>query len=146
MSNRDFMVGSIIGGLIGAAAALMLAPKSGREIRDDLGQQASKLKEQTGKISKEELIEKGSEFVNIAKEKSASLSQVVTEQSSQIMDKVKDITKNSGGQQDQTIESIVGDALKEISEDAGQSDSGAGSNNHKESENSEATVTEQTKA
>ncbi len=118
MSNRDFMIGSIVGGLIGAAAALMLAPKSGKEIREELGQQANKMKEHSGRFSAEQIFEKGSEFVNVAKDKSSTLSQVVSEQSSQIMNKVRDITKTSNGQANDVIENMVGDALEQIAEDS----------------------------
>ncbi|MGN7941821.1 YtxH domain-containing protein [Virgibacillus sp. 6R] len=117
MSNRDFMIGSIVGGLIGAAAALMLAPKSGKEIREELGQQANKMKEQSGRFSAEQIFEKGSDFVNVAKDKTSTLSQVVSEQSSQIMNKVRDITKNSNGQANEVIENMVGDALEQIADD-----------------------------
>lgn len=36
MSEGNFLKGLIIGGLIGAVAALLLAPKSGRETRADI--------------------------------------------------------------------------------------------------------------
>lgn len=36
MSEGNFLKGLIIGGLIGAVAALLLAPKSGRETRTDI--------------------------------------------------------------------------------------------------------------
>jgi len=118
MSNRDFMIGSIVGGLIGAAAALMLAPKSGKEIREELGQQANKMKEQSGRFSADQIFEKGSDFVNVAKDKTSTLSQVVSEQSSQIMNKVRDITKNSNGQANDVIENMVGDALEQIADNS----------------------------
>lgn len=36
MNAKDFLVGTLIGGLVGAAAALLLSPKSGKELRGDL--------------------------------------------------------------------------------------------------------------
>ncbi|WP_036696759.1 YtxH domain-containing protein [Paenibacillus taiwanensis] len=35
-SNRAFLLGSIVGVVIGGAAALLLAPKPGRELREDI--------------------------------------------------------------------------------------------------------------
>ncbi|MDK8182836.1 YtxH domain-containing protein [Paenibacillus sp. UMB4589-SE434] len=35
-SNRAFLLGSIVGAVIGGAAALLLAPKSGRELRGNI--------------------------------------------------------------------------------------------------------------
>ncbi|PMC37011.1 hypothetical protein CJ195_13210 [Bacillus sp. UMB0899] len=116
-NGKDFIIGSLIGGLVGAATALFLAPKSGREMRDNLGQQASMMKERTGKITNGAL-EKGSEFAAVAKDKTSSLSQVVTDQSSQIMDKVRSITNssNSAGQTD-FVEKEITNALEQLTED-----------------------------
>lgn len=115
-NNKGFLMGSLIGGLVGAAAALFLAPKSGKEMRGDLSQQANVMKERTGKLTSETL-EKGSGIANVAKEKTATLSQVVTEQSSQIMSKVRDIT---GGTKEQTnvAEKEVTEAMAEVSNGA----------------------------
>lgn len=67
MNTKDFLIGTFVGGIIGAAAALFLAPKSGKELRDDLGNQAVVLKDKTGKLTSEAR-ERGSEYVSIAKE------------------------------------------------------------------------------
>lgn len=34
--SKDFLIGGLIGGVIGATAALLLAPKSGKELRSDI--------------------------------------------------------------------------------------------------------------
>jgi gas vesicle protein len=49
MSDRGdgFFKGFVIGGIIGAVAGILLAPKSGRETREDLGEEAEKLYTQT---------------------------------------------------------------------------------------------------
>jgi gas vesicle protein len=49
MSDRGdgFFKGFVIGGIIGAVAGILLAPKSGRETREDLGEEADKLYTQT---------------------------------------------------------------------------------------------------
>lgn len=114
-NNKDFLIGSLVGGLIGAATALFLAPKTGKEVRENLGQQANVMKDRTGRFTSG-AFEKSSGFANVAKEKTASLSQVVTEQSSQIMNKVRNITSTSKGETD-FIEKEVADALVQISED-----------------------------
>lgn len=46
-SSSSFLLGAFIGGLVGAAAAIFLAPKSGRELRSTLNTQAGTLKEKT---------------------------------------------------------------------------------------------------
>jgi gas vesicle protein len=34
--GKDFLLGAVVGGLVGAAVALMLAPKPGKEFRKDV--------------------------------------------------------------------------------------------------------------
>jgi gas vesicle protein len=46
-SSSSFLLGALIGGLVGAAAAIFLAPKSGRELRSTLNNQAGTIKEKT---------------------------------------------------------------------------------------------------
>jgi gas vesicle protein len=49
-SSSSFLLGALIGGLVGAAAAIFLAPKSGRELRNTLNNQAGTIKEKTTKL------------------------------------------------------------------------------------------------
>ena len=57
-NGKDFIIGSLVGGLVGAATALFLAPKSGKEIRDNLSEQASVMKNRTGKLTNDALEKK----------------------------------------------------------------------------------------
>ena len=49
-NNRDLFTGLFIGGLIGSALGILNAPKSGKEIRDEI---AGKAKELLGKTKQE---------------------------------------------------------------------------------------------
>nr|WP_263325398.1 YtxH domain-containing protein [Neobacillus sp. Marseille-Q6967] len=49
-STGSFVLGVLLGGLAGAAAAFLLSPKSGKEIRSTLNTQAGTLKEKTVQI------------------------------------------------------------------------------------------------
>jgi gas vesicle protein len=49
-NNRDLLTGLFIGGLIGVALGILNAPKSGKEIRDEI---AGKAKELLGKTKQE---------------------------------------------------------------------------------------------
>ncbi|MCE2983579.1 MAG: YtxH domain-containing protein, partial [Parachlamydia sp.] len=51
-AHRDLIVGGIVGGIIGAAAGLLLAPKPGSELREDLADRY------------EDFSEKGHEFAD----------------------------------------------------------------------------------
>lgn len=56
-SSSSFLLGILIGGLVGAGTALALAPKSGKEIRSKINNQASTLKEKTVQL-KENVLNK----------------------------------------------------------------------------------------
>ncbi|MFD1358527.1 YtxH domain-containing protein [Fictibacillus halophilus] len=82
IDSKDFMIGALVGGMLGAAAALLLAPKAGKELRSDLNEQAVYLKD------------KSNEFSHLAREKSSNIVRTVSEQSNQVATRVKDLTSN----------------------------------------------------
>ncbi|MCM3666017.1 YtxH domain-containing protein [Mesobacillus subterraneus] len=90
-NSRDFVTGAIVGGLAGALAALLLAPKSGKELRGTLNEQTSTLKS------------KGIDLASVAKEKAGGLKETVSQQSSTLVNKVKDM-KNQNGMASQVEE------------------------------------------
>lgn len=94
INSKDFLIGTLIGGIIGATTALFLAPKSGKELRDDLGSQAVALRDKTDKMTADAK-EKGTQYVSIAKDKTSNITQLVADQSGQIMNKVKDLRDRS---------------------------------------------------
>jgi gas vesicle protein len=103
INSKEFLIGTLIGGMIGAVTALLLAPKSGKELRNDLNEKASRWKEQTNHLTNK-AFEKSSVVAEAAKEKTISLSHVVSKQSSQLLNKVKDFKQNSSASDDATIE------------------------------------------
>lgn len=82
IDSKDFIIGALVGGMLGAAAALLLAPKAGKELRSDLNEQAVYLKDKSNEIS------------HLAREKSSTIVKTVSEQSNQVATKVKDLTSN----------------------------------------------------
>ncbi|WP_445506345.1 YtxH domain-containing protein [Niallia sp. 03190] len=87
-STKDFLLGAIVGGVVGAAAALFLAPKPGKELINDVNEQANKFKGKGIDLSGT-VKEKGSEFISIAKEKTDRLSTTVSKHSNDLMSKLK---------------------------------------------------------
>ncbi|WP_102345253.1 YtxH domain-containing protein [Bacillus sp. Marseille-P3661] len=51
INNKDFLIGTLIGGIVGASVALFLAPKSGKQLRSELNEQALIAKEVSGQIA-----------------------------------------------------------------------------------------------
>ncbi|WP_042374229.1 YtxH domain-containing protein [Neobacillus jeddahensis] len=91
-SSGTFILGALIGGVVGAAAALLLAPKSGKELRITLSNQAGQLRESS--------LNKSGGFIA----KTSSLSQDLVQQSSQILNKVK---RKAGNQHEVVEESDI---------------------------------------
>ncbi|WP_342510498.1 YtxH domain-containing protein [Sporosarcina sp. FSL K6-1522] len=123
----SFLFGALVGGVIGAATALFLAPKTGSEMRGNLTTQASQLKNKSIEISsvaKEKATEfstvakeKTTEFTSVAKEKTGELTKTLQEQSGQIIDKVKTMTsKTSVPMDDGTVSSEGEEAIEFINE------------------------------
>lgn len=71
-STKDFIIGALIGGLVGAATAFFLAPKSGTEFRHNLNEQAAFFRNK-GEQLRDVAISKGSGLVASAKEKKTNL-------------------------------------------------------------------------
>jgi gas vesicle protein len=83
-SSSTFLWGAIIGGVVGAAAALLFTPKSGREFRSTLGSQADSIMDKTVGL-RENVVAKSNELVS----KTSSISQGIVLQSSELVNKVK---------------------------------------------------------
>ena len=90
INAKDFLIGTLVGGIVGALTALFLAPKSGKELREDLNDQAYLLREKTESL-RETAIEKSSEITSTVKDKTSALSKKVSEQSQGLVNKVKGI-------------------------------------------------------
>jgi gas vesicle protein len=62
--SRETLKGALIGGVLGATAALLLAPKSGRELRGDIRNRYSDMQDRTKQI----LSDAGSKTQEVAKQ------------------------------------------------------------------------------
>ncbi|SEM69753.1 YtxH domain-containing protein [Lihuaxuella thermophila] len=47
---RDFLIGALFGGLVGAAVVLLTTPKTGREMREDLSKSLETAKEKSAGV------------------------------------------------------------------------------------------------
>lgn len=100
MNTKDFMTGVVFGAVVGAAAALMMAPKSGRELRDNLNLQAGSLKERAGGLT----------------DKTSVISNTVQEKSSALMDKVKSMTSSGDSEKMEDKTEDVKSAVDSVAE------------------------------
>ncbi|WP_433743761.1 YtxH domain-containing protein [Falsibacillus pallidus] len=111
MNTKDFLIGALIGGIVGATTALFLAPKSGKELRDDLNIQAMQLKEKSSQF-KDTAVEKGNEWAAVAKEKTSALSQAV--QTNDLVNKVKNL--RTAGESEQAETSDAGTTAEDVNQ------------------------------
>jgi gas vesicle protein len=90
VDGKDFIMGAVVGGLLGAMAALLLAPKSGRELRQDITEQYGTISEKTQQIANT-VTEKTQQIANTVSEKTANIAKTATTQTSEWVDKAKDV-------------------------------------------------------
>ena len=102
----------MIGGGIGAAIALLFAPKRGSELRSDIADMASKRYDETVEAANE-LKRRTAEYYQAAKETGTEVLDVVVEGASAVKEEVsKDVGK---------IGAIVEDTAKRVARSASQS-------------------------
>ncbi|WP_391558785.1 YtxH domain-containing protein [Robertmurraya sp.] len=113
--SKEFLMGAIIGGLVGAATALFLAPKSGKEMRTEINTQAENLKGKTSQLY-DVAKTKSTELAEVAKLKSSSIGQAVSKQSNDIMSKVKSVKPVNDSEADVVYEDDFSPVLSDDKE------------------------------
>ena len=102
--SKDFLIGVLVGGIIGAATALFLAPKSGKELISDINARTNEFKEKSADFT-DSSKERSSDFAQQVKEQSNEFAQQVKEQSSKVVDKVKNLKNEQFPMDDGTASS-----------------------------------------
>ncbi|MDY0408715.1 YtxH domain-containing protein [Virgibacillus soli] len=107
LSSKDFVIGTVLGAVAGAGLALLFAPKSGEDLRNDVSQGAMKvmdranewkdsvtdgeLKERAYTLSmdlKDKAIDKTSQLTKKVAEKTEEITNKATEKVQEFRDKV----------------------------------------------------------
>ncbi|PYZ93783.1 hypothetical protein CR194_11585 [Salipaludibacillus keqinensis] len=111
INTKDFLIGGLVGGVIGASVAFLLTPKSGRELRGSINEQAKVAKHKTSDWTNQ-AVEKGSTMATTA-------ARSVSDQSTHLYDKVKRLSFSLRKDMEQLTESAdnLVDDLGGISED-----------------------------
>ena len=112
MNGKDFLLGAVVGGIIGAVTALLLAPKTGNELRGDI-------KETVQTVSS-----KTQELAHQVGERGQAIAQNVGVQTNEWVGKAKEIAgtvasevkawKEAGSAAAETIEDAVEEAIDEL--------------------------------
>ena len=97
--NNDLLKGLFVGGLIGVALGILFAPKSGKEMREDITRKADELlvkaKEEYGKVLEKSKTAYDASVNNLedleasAKEKAAQIESMVIESAHQGIEAIK---------------------------------------------------------
>jgi gas vesicle protein len=82
----DLVIGAVVGTVLGAVTALLLAPKSGRELRADIVDGVQSISEKTQKAA-ETAIEKSKQTIS---EKTKQAAQIVSSRTSEWTEKAKE--------------------------------------------------------
>lgn len=76
MNGKDFVIGTLIGGIIGASVALLYAPKAGKDLRQDINTGADQVRERASEW-KNTAYDKGNELYERAQESSKNLGEKI---------------------------------------------------------------------
>ncbi|PYI56145.1 YtxH domain-containing protein [Paenibacillus flagellatus] len=90
--GKDFLLGAIVGGVLGAVTALLLAPKSGKELRKDLSEQAHRVSEKTLELA-ETVGTKTHEIAETVGAKTQVIAKQVSEQTGEWVQKAKEVVE-----------------------------------------------------
>ena len=111
--SSTFVKGAVIGGLIGAAAALLLAPKSGRELRSDISNKAQEVGSKTKEVATD-LSVKATTAAKIVSEKAEDVVDKLRDTSTQFASQVKDAAQLKKEQLKQTTADVVNSVADEL--------------------------------
>ena len=111
ISTKDFLIGGLVGGFVGASVAFLMTPKTGKEIRQNINQQARVAKHKTSDWTNQ-AVERGSTIATTA-------AKSVSGQSTQLIDKIRTLSSSLRKDMQQLTESAdyLVDDLDGISED-----------------------------
>ncbi|MEF3307467.1 YtxH domain-containing protein [Paenibacillus sp. GYB004] len=91
--GKDFLIGAVVGGVLGAVTALLFAPKSGKELRADLSDQAHKVSEKTQELAGTVGV-KTKELADTVGVKTQEIAKQVTEQTGEWVQKAKEVVES----------------------------------------------------
>ncbi|CAI6084653.1 hypothetical protein PAECIP112173_04360 [Paenibacillus sp. JJ-100] len=115
-SGSTFAKGLFIGGLLGAAAALLFAPKPGRELRGDLSEKVGMMTDRTKEVATV-VGDKASELARTVSSKTSDLARTVNQGRNDVMDSVRKASADVAEEATRASEEVAA-ASAEAKEDA----------------------------
>jgi gas vesicle protein len=121
MNGKDFLLGAVVGGVLGAVTALLLAPKSGRELRTDIADGYHTVSDKTQEIAGT-VSQKSQEIAGTVGQKSQEIAGVVSERSQEIAKTVGTHTSEWAGKAKDAASTVAGE-IKSWKKEATAADS-----------------------
>jgi gas vesicle protein len=91
---KGFLVGALVGGAVGAIVALLVAPKSGRELRQDIAEKSGDLYDKAkGMLQKEE--EVAMHYVNEGRMRAEGIVSNAREQADTLMSNAEQVLREA---------------------------------------------------
>jgi len=84
--GKDLLVGAVVGTVLGAVTALLLAPKSGRELRADLAEGIHTISDKTQQVA-ETVVDKSKQLAGTISEKTQIIGSHTTEWAGKVKEK-----------------------------------------------------------
>jgi len=91
-NSMDFFKGLFIGGAVGAAIALLYAPKSGKETREDLSQKADEVYDKL-KAEYDRSVDNAQKSIQAAQKRLDELGKLATKKADEISGSVSDLVE-----------------------------------------------------
>lgn len=118
--KKKFVLGAFLGMAAGAVAGVLLAPKSGKETRDDLAEKAEELKTMTPEEIKEKALVKAEELKEKALEKAEELKDKVAVSLDEAKDQLEHIDFDEVRQSMEQKRSEIATKIKQSTENLGE--------------------------
>src|SRR5690554_2011859 len=90
MNGKDFLLGAVVGGVIGAITALLLAPKPGEELRADIKDTVQTVSNKTQEIAGQ-VSERSQSIAKNVSERGQVLAKNVGSHTTELVDKAKEL-------------------------------------------------------
>ncbi|PAF28878.1 YtxH domain-containing protein [Paenibacillus sp. 7516] len=114
-SGSTFAKGIFIGGLLGAAAALLFAPKPGRELRGDLSEKVGMVTDRTKEVAAV-VSDKATELAKTVSTKTSDIAKTVNQGRNDVMESVRKASADVADEASKAT-SEVASASEEAKED-----------------------------
>ncbi|MDR6720756.1 YtxH domain-containing protein [Paenibacillus sp. 2003] len=115
-TGSTFAKGIFIGGLLGAAAALLFAPKPGRELRGDLSEKVGIVTDRTKEVASV-VSDKATELAKTVSSKTSDIAKTVNQGRNDVMDSVRKASADVANEASRASDEVAA-ASVEAKEDA----------------------------